>query len=150
MSNAGAPPGPVNGQWSLGRSVLGARILGSVARACALLLVVVLTFTLLFVAAFGHAAVWIAVGSVFGVLPLLVLAVSLGVRWRAAVATGPGWVGMRVVRRWHTIPVGGVRIMRFEHTADTRRTDSRCHDGSEVIETTSQPTIGPGTDSSPR
>ena len=44
--------------------------------------------------------------------PLVGLLVCLGVRRRAAVAAGPGWVGVRFLRRWRVLDLSDVRVVR--------------------------------------
>lgn len=98
--------------WPFRRSVTvraGLRI-GALASATALVLVVL--FTALLVFAFGHPLGLSIVGALFAAVPLLGLIVCLGVSRRAAVAAGPGWVGVRFVRRWRVLDLSEVKVVR--------------------------------------
>jgi hypothetical protein len=76
---------------------------------------IVAIFTLFFVWAFGHALAWSVIGCLFGAVPLIGLLLTVGVGLRAAVAAGPGWVGVRFLRRWRVIDLGQVRAVRLAH-----------------------------------
>lgn len=73
---------------------------------------VVAVITWLFVAAFGHPLAWALVGAFFAAAPLALLAATVAVGLRAAVATGPGWVGLRLVGGWRRLDLGRVRTVR--------------------------------------
>ena len=106
------PGRPTEAIWAFRRAPLVRRVLRVVTAVLAATLAFVAVMTLLFIAAFGHPDVWVTVGLFFAVVPavLLVLAVLVGLR--AAVAAGPGWVGVRMVRRWRTVDLGDVRRVR--------------------------------------
>jgi hypothetical protein len=105
-------PGKPTALWPFRRSLTvraGLRI-GALASVVALALVVM--FTALLVYVFGHPLGLSIVGALFAALPLLGLLVCLGVGRRAAVAAGPGWVGVRFLRRWRVLDLSEVRVVR--------------------------------------
>jgi hypothetical protein len=80
--------------------------------ACLVALTLVVLFTAFLVAVFGHpVGLWI-VGALFALGPLAGLLVCLGVSRRAAVAAGPGWVGLRLLRHWRVLDLDSVRSVR--------------------------------------
>lgn len=99
--------------WRLRRSPVVRQVLRFFAVTCVVVLGVVALVTAAFVAVFGHPVVWSVIGVLFAALPLagLLLVVSVGLR--AAVAAGPGWIGVRVVRRWRVIDLSQVRTVRL-------------------------------------
>lgn len=98
--------------WPLRRSWFVRRVVGTISRVCLVSLAVVAAISWLFVEAFGHPDVWAVVGLLFGAVPFTVLVLTLGARQRAAVAAGPGWIGVRVFGPWRTIDLGDVRAVR--------------------------------------
>jgi len=84
--------------------------LGALVSLVALFLVALVT--VLLVAVFGHPLGFAIVGGLFALGPLLALVGVLGVRRRAAVAAGPGWVGVRLLRRWRVLELSDVRAVR--------------------------------------
>jgi hypothetical protein len=98
--------------WPFRRSVAVRTALRIGALACLVALGLVVGFTALLVYALGHPLGLSIVGALFALGPLAGLAVCLGVRRRAAVAAGPGWVGVRFLRRWRVLDLSDVRAVR--------------------------------------
>jgi hypothetical protein len=107
------PSGQADVVWRLRRSPIVMAALLWVAKVCAVMLTVIAIFTLLFVWALGHPLVWSVIGGLFAVLPLTALVLAIGIGLRAAVAAGPGRVGIRFLRRWRVIDLGQVRAVRL-------------------------------------
>jgi len=103
--------------WPLRRARLARLALRSVALACGAALAVVVLVTVFFVWAFGHALAWSIVGSLFGLLPLLGLALAVTVWLRAAVVAGPRWMGVRILRRWRVVDLDRVQAVRMSDGA---------------------------------
>jgi len=99
--------------WRLRQSRLVRGALRSIAVACLGMLAVVALFTLFFVWAFGHPVAWSVVGCLFAALPLAGLVLTVGVGLRAAVAAGPRWVAVRILRGWRVVDLGQVRVVRL-------------------------------------
>ncbi len=97
--------------WRLRRSWLVRRVIRSVGTVCAVALGVVALITAGLVAVSGHAVGWSVVGFLFAALPLVGLVLVVGVGLRAAVAAGPGWVGVRILRHWRVLDLGAVRAV---------------------------------------
>lgn len=93
------------------------QVLFSIARICAVLVAVVVLITAALVEISGHPVAWSVIGFLFAAAPLAGLAGALAVALRAAMAAGPGWIGVRFVRRWRVIDLGQVRTVRFVDTA---------------------------------
>jgi len=108
-----APSGRVDVVWRLRRSPIVWAALLWVAKTCAAMLAVVAVFTLFFVWAFGHPVAWSVIGSLFAVLPLTGLILTIGVGLRAAVAAGPSRIGIRFLGRWRIVDLGRVRVVRL-------------------------------------
>jgi hypothetical protein len=108
-----APSGRVDVVWRLRRSPIVWAALLWVAKACIAMLAVVAVFTLFFVWAFGHPVAWSVIGSLFAVLPLAGLILTIGVGLRAAVAAGPSRIGFRFLGRWRIVDLGRVRVVRL-------------------------------------
>ena len=89
------------------------RIIRSVGLVCGAALAVVALITALLVAVSGHPVAWSVVGFLFAALPLAGLLLVVGVGLRAAVAAGPGWVGIRILRHWRVVDLGQVRAVRL-------------------------------------
>lgn len=98
--------------WPLRRSPVARRVAGTLARLAVGGLVVVAAVTALLVAATGHPLGWSVVGACFALPPLAVLVGAVAALARAAVASGPGWVGLRLVGRWRRIDLARVRSVR--------------------------------------
>jgi hypothetical protein len=98
---------PVRRSWAVRRAI------DWVAWLCIGLIAFCAAVTLFFVAAFGHPLAMAVIGFAFAFVPLIVLASAVAVRWRGAVTAGRGRVGIRVLNRWRTVDVGGVRTVRF-------------------------------------
>jgi hypothetical protein len=107
------PSGRVDVVWRLRRSPIVRAALFGVAKACTAMLAVVAIFTIFFVWAFGHPVAWSVIGSLFGVVPLTGLILTIGVGLRAAVAAGPSRIGFRLLGRWRVVDLGKVRVVRF-------------------------------------
>ena len=99
--------------WRLRRSPLARSVLGSVVKACVVMLAVVAAVTGFFVWAFGHPVAWSVIGVLFAVLPLAGLILAVGVGLRAATAAGPGWLAVRFFGRWRVVDLGQVRAVRL-------------------------------------
>jgi len=99
--------------WPFRRSLTVRAGLRIGALACAMALVVVVFVTALLVLLFGHPLGLSIVGALFALLPFVGLLVCLGVSRRAAVAAGPGWVGVRFVRRWRVLDLSEVAVVRI-------------------------------------
>ncbi len=99
--------------WPFRRSLLVRRVLGTVKKISLVLLASVAVIGLLFAEAFGHPLAMAVLGFLFGAVPLAVLVGTVLVGRRAALAAGPGWIGVRVVRRWRTIDLDQVRSVRL-------------------------------------
>src|SRR5579872_3621813 len=110
-SGAGFPVRRPEVVWRLRRSWLVRRVIRSVGTVCAVALAVVALITAGLVAVSGHAVAWSVVGFLFAALPLAGLLLVAGVGLRAAVAAGPGWVGVRILRHWRVLDLGAVRAV---------------------------------------
>jgi len=106
-------PGRPDVVWPLRRSWLARGVLRTVRTACLGMLAVVAVITLFFVWAFGHPVAWGVIGSLFGVLPLAGLLLSVGLELRAALAAGPRWVAVRFLLRWRVVDLGAVRAVHL-------------------------------------
>src|SRR5271170_447817 len=102
--------------WRLRRSPVLRQVLWSIARICAVLVAVVVFITAALVELSGHAVAWSVIGFLFAAAPLAGLVGAVAVTLRAAMAAGPGWIGVRIVRRWRVIDLGQVRTVRFVDT----------------------------------
>ena len=100
--------------WRLRRSPVVGLLLRSIAKVCAGLVAVVVLITAALVALSGHAVVWSVIGALFVFFPLAGLLATVAVGLRAAVAAGPGWIGVRVVRRWRVLDLDQVRTVRLD------------------------------------
>jgi hypothetical protein len=99
--------------WRLRRSPVLRQVLWSIARVCAVLVAVVVLITAGLVELSGHPVAWSVIGFLFAAAPLAGLLGAVAVTLRAAMAAGPGWIGVRFVRRWRVIDLGQVRTVRF-------------------------------------
>ena len=118
-------PGTPSAVWPFRRSLTVRAALRIGALACLVALVLVVLFTGLLVVAFGHPLGISIVGALFALGPVLGLLVCLGVNRRAAVAAGPGWVGVRFLRRWRVLDLSDVRAVRGQRPAPVRRAARR-------------------------
>jgi hypothetical protein len=84
-----------------------------VALACLGILGIVALITAFLVWVSGHPVAWSVVGFLFAAAPLTGLLLALGVGLRAAVAAGPGWIGVRILRHWSVLDLGQVRTVRM-------------------------------------
>jgi hypothetical protein len=109
---SGRLPGTPTAWWPFRHSMAVRTALRLGALACLVALGLVVLFTAFLVAVFGHALGLAVVGGLFALGPVLGLLVCLGVHWRAAVAAGPGWVGVRFLRRWRVLDLSDVRVVR--------------------------------------
>jgi len=88
-------------------------VLRSAATICLALLGVVALITAFLVWVSGHAVAWSVVGFLFAAAPLAGLVLSLGVGLRAAIAAGPGWIGVRFLRHWRVVDLSAVRAVHM-------------------------------------
>jgi hypothetical protein len=105
-------PGKPTAIWPFRRSLTVRAGLRIGAIACTVALLVVVLFTAVLVAVFGHPLGLSIIGALFAIGPLVGLLVCLGVSRRAAVAAGPGWVGVRFLRRWRVLDLSEVKLVR--------------------------------------
>lgn len=98
--------------WPFRRSWFVRQVVRTVTRVCLTLLAVVAVITVLFVEALGHPEFFSIVGVLFALIPLAALVFAQTAGHRAAVAAGPGWIGVRVVRAWRTVDLRRVRAVR--------------------------------------
>src|ERR1700722_16265060 len=89
--------------WRLRRSPVVGLLLRSIAKVCAVLVAVVVLITAGLGALSGHPVAWSVIGALFVFFPLVGLLATIAVGLRGAVAAGPGWIGVRVVRRWRVL-----------------------------------------------
>jgi len=111
MRHRGLPGRPTT-LWPFRRSLAVRSALRIGVLACLVALLLVVLFTALLVAVFGHPVGLSVIGALFALGPLLGLAVCLGVSRRAAVAAGQGWVALRLLRRWRVLDLADVRAVR--------------------------------------
>jgi len=97
--------------WRLRSAGVARGALRWLGRACVAALCVVVAITAFLVWVSGHPLAWSVVGCLFGALPLAGLLTTVAVWSRAAVAAGPSWVGVRIVRRWRVVDLGRVRAV---------------------------------------
>ncbi|HVM63543.1 MAG TPA: hypothetical protein VMU14_01690 [Acidimicrobiales bacterium] len=105
-------PGRPASVWPFRRSLTVRSAIRIGTLACLVALGLVVVFTAFLIAVFGHPLGLGIVGALFALGPLAGLLVCVGVSRRAAVAAGPGWVGVRLLRRWRVLDLGAVRSVR--------------------------------------
>jgi len=99
--------------WPLRRAGAARALLRWLGRMCGIALAIVFVVTVCFVWAFGHPLAMSVVGCLFAALPLAGLGLAAAVWWRATVAAGPRWIGVRFVRRWRVVDLGQVRAVHL-------------------------------------
>lgn len=100
--------------WRLRRSPIVRQVLGSIAKVCGALVVMVVLITAFLVSVSGHPVAWSVIGALFVAAPLTGLIATLAIGFRAAVAAGPGWIGVRIVGHWRVLDLAQVRTVRLD------------------------------------
>lgn len=89
--------------WPLRLSAVARQLMNFVTQLCLAITILVAVITAGLTAVTGHPLLWSLIGLVFAAAPITGLVLALSVRYRAVLAAGPGWIGVRVVRKWRIV-----------------------------------------------